>query len=896
MSFKPNQDNRIAEAEKFFNLLYGNVTERKFGYLWAKQGETKATYPFAVSNPEERREMARKAIELSDAGFDVYYGINLGDEPPKGNNRFTKEQVTMQTATVTDIDVLGGKHADPNKYPPSFDAAKSFLPFDVSLLVDSGYGMHGLCIYAEPIAATADNRDACEERNKKFLDVIRRRAGIYAKAVDGVGDLPRVLRVPGTFNYKLGRDNAPLCKLVDVSTIRFTPADLDERLNALAPTQVKEKKKTSDYPLFDTHDFDIWRAQKMLEVIPVAALAYDDWINIGIALKGNGNSCADWEQWSRADERFKEGECESKWSGFDGDLTIATICDIAKQYGYDAKETYRQWQELHPELSNNQHKKKDHETSSEPSDTKQVHTRAEDLARLESLRDEEPTPERLAEIRALIHRLADWNLNKHGTRTTIKNTVANAELIFGKDPLLHALVGFDSFSSTNLLLKNTPWKRGEETNEWTDADDAQCRLYLHRYYAEFGRKELVDDMLVQISQENSFNAVKKFLESLPKWDGTPRAETLFIDFLKAEDSPYVREVTLNWLTAAIARIYFPGCNYQIAIVLHGEQGIGKGFLLERLGGQWYGALIDSVDDPHAIDAIQNLWIVEIPEMVGMRKSELNAQKSFISRAEDDRRPAYARRSRKFKRHCVFAITCNDDEFLVDPTGNRRYAIIQCGLPKNTYVGGLTDEYIKQVWAEVFAHYQELFKDVHNAVDAAKALELSSQTKIEAAEIAESFTRDDGMTNEILGFLDQKILNPFIWNELTREERRKFFIDGCEFTIKQASLEARVQNHYGKDFDDVKTIFDAVCEKDVGRVKVWHDIANAKYLTFYGCVERTRICAAEIYNECFGADTRKKMPRINEILSNLDGWKLGERIRNVDTKYPDQKKPYYRIKK
>ena len=361
MSFKPNQDNRIAEAEKFFNLLYGNVTERKFGYLWAKQGETKATYPSAVSNPEERREMARKAIELSDAGFDVYYGINLGDEPPKGNKRYKAEQVTLQTATVTDIDVEGGTHISNKKctYPPTFDAAKSFLPFDVSLLVDSGYGMHGLCIYVEPIAVTVDNRAACEERNEKFLDVIRSRAGIYAKAVDGVGDLPRILRVPGTFNYKLGRDNAPLCKLVDVSTIRFTPADLDERLNALAPAQGKEEKKPSEYPLFDTHDFDIWRAQKMLEVIPVAALAYDDWINIGIALKGNGNSCSDWEQWSRADERFKEGECESKWSGFDGDLTIATICDIAKQYGYDAKETYRQWQELHPELSSSCSEKAD---------------------------------------------------------------------------------------------------------------------------------------------------------------------------------------------------------------------------------------------------------------------------------------------------------------------------------------------------------------------------------------------------------------------------------------------------------------------------------------------------------------------------------------------------------
>ena len=575
VSFKPTRDNRIAEAEKFFNLLYGEVHETKIGYLWTLPD--KKTYSFDVSKTEARREMASKAIELNDTGAAVYLSVNLTDTAPAGNGRAKAEEVTMQTAAITDIDVRSDAHkGDPSKLAADFDEAKSFLPFTPSIIINSGYGLQTYYIFDTPLKATDDNREKLKRRNNLLLDVIRQRAN--GKTIDGVGDLSRVLRVPGTFNYKLGKDNAPLCHIVEANDVRFSPAELDERLNALAPAQSKEEKKPSEYPLFDTHDFDIWRAQKMLEVIPVAALAYDDWINIGIALKGNGNSCSDWEQWSRADERFKEGECESKWSGFDGDLTIATICDIAKQYGYDAKETYREWQELHPELSNNQHKKKDHETSSEPSDTKQVHTRAEDLARLESLRDEEPTPERLAEIRALIHRLADWNLNKHSTRTTIKNTVANAELIFGKDPLLHALVGFDSFSSTNLLLKNTPWKRGEETNEWTDADDAQCRLYLRRYYAEFGKKELVDDMLVQISQENSFNAVKKFLESLPKWDGIPRAETLFIDFLKAEDSPYVRELTLNWLTAAIARIYFPGCNYQIAIVLHGEQGNRKRIL------------------------------------------------------------------------------------------------------------------------------------------------------------------------------------------------------------------------------------------------------------------------------------------------------------------------------
>ena len=62
---------RFEMALRFLNLLFGAVVERVFGYLWTKQD--KATYPFAVSSPDERIAMAKKAIELSDAGKDVYF-------------------------------------------------------------------------------------------------------------------------------------------------------------------------------------------------------------------------------------------------------------------------------------------------------------------------------------------------------------------------------------------------------------------------------------------------------------------------------------------------------------------------------------------------------------------------------------------------------------------------------------------------------------------------------------------------------------------------------------------------------------------------------------------------------------------------------------------------------
>ncbi|PUU99538.1 hypothetical protein DCD76_18395, partial [Acinetobacter baumannii] len=266
------------------------------------------------------------------------------------------EHVTLQTATVADIDIIGGAHTDTNKYPADFDTAKNFLPFPVSIMVDSGNGLHPYCIYSEPIVITTENRSDATKRNKKFIDTIRNRAGKYAKAVDSVHDLPRVLRVPGTYNYKGGRENAPLCHIVEVNDIRFTPATLDAQLNEL-PTAKKSKHVKGDavlvYQSTDSREFDTWRAIKMLEVIPVAALSRDEWLAVGMALKNNGNDCAEWEQWSHPDERYKQGECEKLWQGFNGSgLTIATICDIAEHYGYNAKSVYDEWCSLHPEFKN----------------------------------------------------------------------------------------------------------------------------------------------------------------------------------------------------------------------------------------------------------------------------------------------------------------------------------------------------------------------------------------------------------------------------------------------------------------------------------------------------------------------------------------------------------------
>ena len=1023
---------RIAEAEKFFNLLFGAVKERKFGYLWTKQGDVRLTFPFDVSNPVERTAMAIKAIELNDDGADVYYGINLMDNPPATNARVTAEHVTLQTATVTDIDIEGGKHIsdDKKKYPPIFDTAKSFVPFKTSISVNSGYGLHDLCIYSTPITITADNRQLAVERNKKFIEVIRSCAGIYSKAVDSVGDLPRVLRVPGTRNYKLGvSPNAPICHIVEDSGLRFDPTDLDERLNALTQAQtpkpqVINKSSTnsaskSNENFIDDRDFNIFRVRRMLDFISPSSLTYDDWLAVGMALKNTGCDCSDWENWSRADDRFKDGECESKWNGFNRDgYDIGTLFMFAQQGGYDAKDIYREWYELHPSLRPSAKRNMDENTKREldnavillntldaekfsaddayspeslhaaalatafgfPALTKKFfdtikaaqkrakiriadskseltaklsaeekkslneivnigiteirryvdretssiekahatflkdeerkrlrakfekeraekEARAiETTARLDELRAMPASPERDSEMIELIRDACDWHCNRQGFKESVKATAANVEKIFTYDPNLDGLLGYDEFQQADVFLKAPTWSNAKKGDEWTDRDDSQLQMYLRKTYTEFANEKLTFNAVTVFSDAHRFHVVKEFFRSLPKWDGKPRAKKLFVKFLGADDIPYVHEVTMNILTAAIARIFHPGCDYQLAPILLGEQGIGKSHCLSKLGGAWYGSLVDDVGDPHAIDAIQKLWFVEIKEMAAMKK-DVDANKRFIDSAKDTRRQAYARRATTIPRHCVFVITTNNKMCLTDMTGNRRYPIIVCHNKARHFVEGLTDDYIKQVWAEVFAHYNELFKDGFDE----KKLALSRDSQIMSDEIAEDYLRDDGMESEIRAYLDIKILPLVLWYLLTREERRDFIKNGRLVMIDAVTeFNHRRRARGGKD---------SIVQRDVDLIsscltkthqKHWLRIEHKtiqgndvdEYI-LYGSELRQHICAIEIYNECFGNDKRKSPTRINEILNRIDGWSLGARIARADPAYCDQKKVFYR---
>lgn len=253
----------------------------------------------------------------------------------------------------------------------------------------------------------------------------------------------------------------------------------------------------------------------------------------------------------------------------------------------------------------------------------------------------------------------------------LKNNLHNLMLILENDENLKGIV-FNQLADGMEIRGNVPWPHPAKF--WRDADDAQLICYVDAAYGTFSARNY-DIAVTKAVDDRSYHPIREFFETLPAWDGVERADTLLIDYLGAEDTPYVRAVTRKELCAAYCRVYHPGIKFDSMIVLNGDQGIGKSTLIAKLGGEWYSDSLNLSDmnDKTAAEKLQGYWIMEIGELAGMRKADLDKVKAFISRQDDKYRASFGRRVTPHPRQCVFFGTTNSQNgYLRDITGNRRY--------------------------------------------------------------------------------------------------------------------------------------------------------------------------------------------------------------------------------
>ena len=213
-------------------------------------------------------------------------------------------------------------------------------------------------------------------------------------------------------------------------------------------------------------------------------------------------------------------------------------------------------------------------------------------------------------------------------------------------------------------------------------------------------------MTAFLTTNRRHHPIKDYLERL-QWDGRERLDTILIDYLGAEDCRYTRMVTRKTLAAAVARVYEPGIKFDHVLVLCGMQGIGKSTLFSLLGKQWYsdGMSIADMKDKTACEKLQGVWIMELGELAGIRKVDVETVKSFISRQNDLFRPAYGLYAESHRRSCIIVGTTNaDNGFLRDISGNRRFWPVNLKRkPSDSWK--LSDLEVDQIWAEAYQIYK-----------------------------------------------------------------------------------------------------------------------------------------------------------------------------------------------
>lgn len=365
--------------------------------------------------------------------------------------------------------------------------------------------------------------------------------------------------------------------------------------------------------------------------------------------------------------------------------------------------------------------------------------------------------------------------DKNGVKSTIDNIVQ----ILTNDPLLKGKMAVDLFERREVALGNLPWRRvGAGDRYLTDWDDAALRHYLEKAYGITSREKVKDGLEI-VTMKNGFHPVRDYLQSLV-WDGVQRLDTVFIDYLGAPDSPYTRAVTRKSLIAAVTRVFRPGVKFDNVVTLVGAQGAGKSTILRKLGGAWFSDTLPTIQGKEAYESIQGVWMVEMGELAGLRKAELETIKNFISSQTDRYRVAYGRRTENFPRQSVFFATTNTKFFINDISGGRRWwplAVDRSNAVYNIFTE-LTQEEVNQIWAEAF----DAFSD-------GEKIHLSEELEALAREQQSEHSEVDDRIGLIEDFLNTPL--PKSWVNMSIAERKNYLsADPAERALMEPATDRR----------------------------------------------------------------------------------------------------------
>jgi hypothetical protein len=567
---------------------------------------------------------------------------------PEGERRYgrTRHNVLGAKSLWADIDAHPDGHIKGKTvYKTTLEASRALHEFCVTtklpapLIVNSGYGLHPYW----PLLTTLD-----PVTWKRCATGLQNLFNKYKLLVDPArtADISSVLRTPGTYNKKRAPWQSVYLDVRFLEEIKpypleaFAPllehADKTGTVISLSTTTAPQRKHTkpgmNEDALAGTTSYrDAYAAQ----IVENCAQLREMRDKKGIlpepqwhAALGVTAFCEDGDQiahaWSSGDPRYTHEETQKRLDRLRRATTGPTTCEKFHQLNADACKACKHWGKIKSPIS---------------------------LGTAPATITPGWTPR--------------WERTQGGV---IKSrSYINAAIALRLEEIKFS---HDVFHNRKLVDGDAAENAGPELS------DAICRALRDHIIAKYGFDpgiENVQQAAERLCEANRFDPVCDYLASL-QWDGIPRLDQWFTTYLGAADTELNRSIGRKMLLAAVRRIRHPGCKFDYAPVLEGQQGSGKSSALRILAGEenFTDQPILHLETRAQQEALEGVWICELSELNGLRRAETETVKNFLSKTEDSARPAYGRFYVRQPRRCIFVGTTNDNEYLRDTTGNRRF--------------------------------------------------------------------------------------------------------------------------------------------------------------------------------------------------------------------------------
>ena len=253
-------------------------------------------------------------------------------------------------------------------------------------------------------------------------------------------------------------------------------------------------------------------------------------------------------------------------------------------------------------------------------------------------------------------------------------------------------IRYDSFKAEVLIAPAA-------TEGWRalkDTDRINLCLSLERGGFQNISTELIRDAISFVAEQNVCDSAQEWLDS-KQWDGVPRVEHFLPLYMSTEDTPYTRAVGLYLFTAMAGRICQPGIKADMVPVAVGAQGTRKSSAVAALvpSEDFFTTIDLGGQDDDLARKMRGKLVVELDELKGLASRDAEHIKSFTTRRYEEWTPKYMEQTVRYPRRSICFGTSNQDDFLNDSTGNRRWLPFECGMCDTDSIAGDRD----QLWAE-----------------------------------------------------------------------------------------------------------------------------------------------------------------------------------------------------